>query len=146
MQGALPKPRWIRFDKVFTLSENSIVKTFGALSPQTVQSRIAGTLFSRRLHPQMSVVAGPDIMLPTPRFSATAQDTPALELFRFIANDLGDQSLHCAELIDAREQPSLSTRSSLPLTWMCGTVLTVEHFFTCPSCGEEISMVLDLSG
>lgn len=84
-------------------------------------------------------------MLPTPRFSATAQDTPALELFRFIANDLGDQSLHCAELIGAREQPSLSTRSSLPLPWMCGTVLTVEHFFTCPSCGEEISMVLDLS-
>lgn len=33
----------------------------------------------------------------------------------------------------------------LPLTWMCGTVLAVEHFFTCPSCGEEISMVLDLS-
>jgi transcription elongation factor Elf1 len=33
----------------------------------------------------------------------------------------------------------------LHATWMCGTVLVVEHFFTCPSCAAEISMVLDLS-
>ncbi|MBI4001496.1 MAG: type II toxin-antitoxin system PemK/MazF family toxin [Nitrospira defluvii] len=37
VQGALPKPCWIRCDKVFTLSESSIVKTFGAVSPQTLQ-------------------------------------------------------------------------------------------------------------
>jgi mRNA interferase MazF len=42
VQGALPKPCWIRFDKVFTLSESSIVKTFGALSPQTVQNVLQG--------------------------------------------------------------------------------------------------------
>ena len=41
-QGALPKPCWIRFDKVFTLSESSIVKTFGALSPQTIQAVLQG--------------------------------------------------------------------------------------------------------
>ena len=41
-QGALPKPCWIRFDKVFTLSEGSIVKTFGAVSPQTIQSVLQG--------------------------------------------------------------------------------------------------------
>jgi len=28
VQGTLPKSCWIRFDKVFTLSESSIVKTF----------------------------------------------------------------------------------------------------------------------
>ncbi len=28
---------------------------------------------------------------------------------------------------------------------MCGTVLAVEHFFACPSCGAQISMLLDLS-
>ncbi len=28
---------------------------------------------------------------------------------------------------------------------MCGSVRAVEHSFTCPFCGEEISMVLDLS-
>jgi mRNA interferase MazF len=41
-QGALPKPCWIRFDKVFTLSESSIVKTFGAVSPQTIQAVLQG--------------------------------------------------------------------------------------------------------
>ena len=41
-QGALPRPCWIRFDKVFTLSENSIVKTFGAVSPQTIQAVLQG--------------------------------------------------------------------------------------------------------
>jgi mRNA interferase MazF len=42
VQGALPKPCWIRFDKVFTLSESSIVKTFGTVSPQTTQAVLQG--------------------------------------------------------------------------------------------------------
>lgn len=42
VEGALPKACWIRFDKVFTLSESSIVKTFGALSPQTIQAVLQG--------------------------------------------------------------------------------------------------------
>jgi mRNA interferase MazF len=42
VQGALPKPCWIRFDKDITLSESSIVKTFGALSPRTVQAVLQG--------------------------------------------------------------------------------------------------------
>ena len=42
VQGTLPKSCWIRFDKVFTLSESSIVKTFGAASPQTMQAVLRG--------------------------------------------------------------------------------------------------------
>jgi len=42
VEGALPKACWIRFDKVFTLSESSIVKTFGAVSPQTIQAVLQG--------------------------------------------------------------------------------------------------------
>jgi mRNA interferase MazF len=42
VQGSLPKACWIRFDKVFTLSESSIVKTFGEVSPQTVQAVLQG--------------------------------------------------------------------------------------------------------
>jgi len=42
VQGTLPKPCWIRFDKVFTFSESSIVKTFGATSPQTMQAVLQG--------------------------------------------------------------------------------------------------------
>ena len=42
VRGALPKPCWIRFDKVFTLSESSIVKTFGTVSPQTIQAVLQG--------------------------------------------------------------------------------------------------------
>ena len=42
VQGSLPKPCWIRFDKVFTLSEKSIVKTFGVVSPQTIQAVLQG--------------------------------------------------------------------------------------------------------
>ena len=42
VEGTLPKACWIRFDKVFTLSESSIVKTFGALSPQTIQAVLQG--------------------------------------------------------------------------------------------------------
>ena len=41
-QGVLPKPCWVRFDKVFTLSESSIVKTFGAVTPHTVQAVLEG--------------------------------------------------------------------------------------------------------
>jgi mRNA interferase MazF len=41
-QGALPRACWIRFDKIFTLSESSIVKTFGAISPQTLASVLQG--------------------------------------------------------------------------------------------------------
>lgn len=37
-------------------------------------------------------------------------------------------------------------RALLSSPWICGTILgPMEHTFTCPSCGEEISMVLDLS-
>lgn len=42
IDGTLPKSCWIRFDKVFTLSENSIVKTFGAVSPQTLHAVLQG--------------------------------------------------------------------------------------------------------
>jgi mRNA interferase MazF len=42
IHGTLPKPCWIRFDKVFTLSESSIVKTFGAVSPQTIRAVLQG--------------------------------------------------------------------------------------------------------
>jgi mRNA interferase MazF len=42
VQGALPRQCWIRFDKVFTLSQSSIVKTFGTVSPQTIQAVLQG--------------------------------------------------------------------------------------------------------
>jgi len=42
VEGTLPKACWIRFDKVFTLSESSIVKTFGTVSPQTVRNVLEG--------------------------------------------------------------------------------------------------------
>jgi len=42
VEGTLPKACWIRFDKVFTLSESSIVKTFGTVSPQTLQRVLRG--------------------------------------------------------------------------------------------------------
>ena len=42
IQGTLPRPSWIRLDKIFTLSESSIIKTFGTLSPQTVQRVLKG--------------------------------------------------------------------------------------------------------
>lgn len=41
-EGTLPKACWIRFDNVFTLSESSIVKTFGTVSPQTLQRVLQG--------------------------------------------------------------------------------------------------------
>lgn len=34
--GNLPKPSWIRVDKVFTLSEHNIVKTIGKIKPVCV--------------------------------------------------------------------------------------------------------------
>ena len=40
--GTFPKACWIRFDKVFTLSESSIVKTFGTVSPLTLQRVLQG--------------------------------------------------------------------------------------------------------
>ncbi len=42
VEGALPKACWIRCDKVFTLSESSIVKTFGVISPQALQCVLQG--------------------------------------------------------------------------------------------------------
>ena len=42
LEGSLPRSSWIRLDKIFTLSESSIIKTFGALAPQTVQSVLKG--------------------------------------------------------------------------------------------------------
>lgn len=54
IEGALPKPSWIRLDKVFTFSESSIVKTFGTLSPHTVQSALKGALRGRRLRSRIN--------------------------------------------------------------------------------------------
>ena len=42
VEGTLPKACWVRFDKVFTLSESSIVKTFGTISPLTLQRVLQG--------------------------------------------------------------------------------------------------------
>ena len=42
LEGTLPEACWIRFDKIFTLSESSIVKTFGAVSPQCLQRVLQG--------------------------------------------------------------------------------------------------------
>lgn len=42
-EGILPKLCWIRFDKVFTLSESSIIKTFGVVSPETIQVSVMPT-------------------------------------------------------------------------------------------------------
>lgn len=42
IDGALPKPWWVRLDKVFTLSERNIVKTFGTASAQTMQAVLRG--------------------------------------------------------------------------------------------------------
>ena len=36
-QGALPKINWIRLDKIFTLSETSIIKSFGRLKDIAMQ-------------------------------------------------------------------------------------------------------------
>lgn len=36
--GALPRASWIRLDKIFTLSQGSIIKPLGALAPGTMQT------------------------------------------------------------------------------------------------------------
>lgn len=41
-QGSLPKASWIRIDKVFTLSQNNIVKAFGLLSPVAMERALDG--------------------------------------------------------------------------------------------------------
>jgi mRNA interferase MazF len=41
-EGVLPKPSWIRLDKVFTLSVASIAKVIGHLEPQTLERAIGG--------------------------------------------------------------------------------------------------------
>ncbi len=46
IHGTLPKPCWIRFDKVFTHSESSIVKTFGAVSPPFLPLAISHTRYA----------------------------------------------------------------------------------------------------
>ena len=43
---ALPRASWVRFDKIFTLSEGSVVKAFGAISPAFVE-RVVGGLCER---------------------------------------------------------------------------------------------------
>ena len=40
--GALPRQTWVRLDKVFTLSEGSIVKAFGAVTPAFVLDVLDG--------------------------------------------------------------------------------------------------------
>lgn len=40
--GSLPKPSWIRLDKVFTLSASSIVKAIGTVEPAILKQALAG--------------------------------------------------------------------------------------------------------
>ena len=42
VQGALPKNSWIRLDKVFTLSVQSIIKTLGRISEESLQQVLKG--------------------------------------------------------------------------------------------------------
>jgi transcription elongation factor Elf1 len=46
-------------------------------------------------------------------------------------------------VIAKQKQRVIERRSLKPHTW--GDKVAVEHSFDCPYCGEEISMVLDLS-
>jgi mRNA interferase MazF len=39
-EGHLPKPSWVRCDKIFTLSEASIVRNFGSLHPNALRQII----------------------------------------------------------------------------------------------------------
>lgn len=41
-EGQLPKESWIRFDKIFTLHQSSIVKTLGALVPTAIEAVLHG--------------------------------------------------------------------------------------------------------
>ena len=36
-EGTLPKPSWVRVDKVFTLEQRLVLRVFGKLSDETVQ-------------------------------------------------------------------------------------------------------------
>lgn len=40
--GALPRSSWIRLDKVFTLSANSILKAIGTVEPAILDKALAG--------------------------------------------------------------------------------------------------------
>jgi mRNA interferase MazF len=42
LQGSLPKASWIRVDKIFTLSQNGIVKVFGFLTPVAIERVLDG--------------------------------------------------------------------------------------------------------
>jgi mRNA interferase MazF len=42
VQGALPKTSWVRLDKVFTLSAQSIVKTLGTVSAAAMREVLSG--------------------------------------------------------------------------------------------------------
>ena len=41
-QGTLPKPSWVLLDKVFTLSERSLVRRLGKVSSTVMQGALAG--------------------------------------------------------------------------------------------------------
>ncbi len=41
-QGALPKPSWIRMDKVFTLSSGSVVRDIGAVRAEILAQALEG--------------------------------------------------------------------------------------------------------
>ena len=41
-RGELPKASWVRYDKVFTLSESSIVKRYGQLKPEAWDKAFQG--------------------------------------------------------------------------------------------------------
>jgi len=40
--GTLPRQSWVRVDKIFTLSEGSIVKSFGAVTPAFMRGVLNG--------------------------------------------------------------------------------------------------------
>lgn len=42
IEGTLPKPSWIRVDKVFTLSEQSIVKHVGKINEACIEKVLKG--------------------------------------------------------------------------------------------------------
>jgi mRNA interferase MazF len=41
-RGELPKASWVRYDKVFTLSESTIVKQYGKLNPEVLEKALQG--------------------------------------------------------------------------------------------------------
>lgn len=42
LQGSLPKTSWVWVGKIFTLSQNNIVKAFGLLSPIAMERALDG--------------------------------------------------------------------------------------------------------